>query len=149
MAKSQSVIARNELEGKVEERTAELQCIIEELRAENGEHKRAEDTNRRLAWIVESTDDAVLSRTPEGIITSWNAEEQLLLTKYAVDHFSDSAVIVASDARIVFANDVICNALGYTHEELLKLTVHDIDPSFPKGSGLITGAIFELNSSYP
>jgi nuclease A inhibitor-like protein len=24
-------------------------------------------------------------------------------------------------------------ALGYTHEELLKLTVHDIDPSFPKG----------------
>jgi C4-dicarboxylate-specific signal transduction histidine kinase len=55
------LIKNDELEGKVEERTAEQQRIIEESRAENSEHKRAEDTNRRLAWIVESTDVAVLT----------------------------------------------------------------------------------------
>ncbi len=40
------------------------------------ERRLAEDTNRRLAWIVESTDDAVLSRTPEGVITSWNTRAE-------------------------------------------------------------------------
>lgn len=60
------------------------------------------------------------------------AEEQLLLTKYSIDHVADSAFWVSSDARIVFVNDASCKSLGYTREELLQLTVHDIDPEFPE-----------------
>lgn len=60
------------------------------------------------------------------------AEEQLLLMKYTIDHFSDSAARIASDARFVFVNDACCKSLGYTREELLQLTVHDIDPNFPR-----------------
>jgi PAS domain S-box-containing protein len=37
------------------------------------ERKRAEEEISRLASIVESSDDAIISKTPEGIITSWNA----------------------------------------------------------------------------
>jgi PAS domain S-box-containing protein len=59
------------------------------------------------------------------------AEDQLLLMKYTIDHVFDSAAIIAPDARFIFANDACCKSLGYTREELLKLTVHDIDPNFP------------------
>lgn len=59
-------------------------------------------------------------------------EEQLLLIKYTIDHVAESAARIAPDARFVFVNEAFCKSLGYTREELLELTVHDIDPNFPR-----------------
>ncbi|NIT03391.1 PAS domain S-box protein, partial [Candidatus Saccharibacteria bacterium] len=41
---------------------------------------------------------------------------------------------VQSDARFVYVNEAACNSLGYSREELLSMTVYDIDPDFPEGA---------------
>ncbi|MDD2582267.1 MAG: PocR ligand-binding domain-containing protein, partial [Desulfuromonadaceae bacterium] len=58
------------------------------------------------------------------------AEEALQLTRISVDSASDAIFWVAPDARIVDVNEAACRSLGYTREELLRLSVHDVNTRF-------------------
>jgi len=59
-------------------------------------------------------------------------EETLRFTQFAIDQYSDAAFWMGQDAHFIYVNDAACNALGYSREELLTMTVHDIDPDFPE-----------------
>lgn len=67
-----------------------------------------------------------------GIIKEKRVEEKLQFTQFAVDRASDAAFWMGPDARLIYVNDAACRNLGYSKEELLSMTVHDIDPNLPK-----------------
>ena len=69
---------REHLEELVEERTAELRKANEQLQQEIMERKRAEESQAQLAAIVESSDDAIIGKTLDGIIFSWNSGAEKL-----------------------------------------------------------------------
>ena len=59
-------------------------------------------------------------------------EEALRLAQFCIDCASDSVFWLDIHGRVIYANDEACRALGYSSEELRSLTVHDIDPTFPR-----------------
>ena len=58
------------------------------------------------------------------------AEERLLFTKFAVDQAKDSIFWIGRDGRFVYVNEAACLTSGYSMDELLSMTVPDLDPSF-------------------
>ena len=61
-------------------------------------------------------------------------EEVHQLTQFSIDRAADAAFWIGPDARIYYVNEAACRILGYSKEELLALTVHDIDPNLPRSS---------------
>lgn len=59
------------------------------------------------------------------------AEEKLQRTQFASDHAPDCIFWCDKQARFHYANDAACRELGYTKEELLAMSVPDIDPDMP------------------
>ncbi len=97
--------ARDELEERVQERTAELAAANREIRAEIEERKEAETELRRseerYRQLFNSASDPLyqFAMTEEGL-----------------------------PGRFVAVNDAACRALGYSREELLALSPLDIQP---------------------
>ncbi|BCG47980.1 Sensory box histidine kinase/response regulator [Citrifermentans bremense] len=56
------------------------------------------------------------------------AEEMLQLTRVTVNAVSDAIFWAAPDGRVVDVNEAACLKLGYTREELLGMTIPEIDP---------------------
>ena len=56
------------------------------------------------------------------------ALQKLEMLQFAIDNSIVPFYFYDENANITYANKSACKALGYTYEELISLTVHDIDP---------------------
>lgn len=71
------------------------------------ERKRAEDSALRLASIVDSSDDAIVSKDLKGIILSWNAGAQRLFGYTAEEVIGKSVTILIPEDRLDEEPDIL------------------------------------------
>jgi len=57
------------------------------------------------------------------------AEEALRLTQFSVDRAADLIHWLDPEGRILFANEASCRRDGYSVEEMLSMTIFDLDPN--------------------
>ncbi len=57
-------------------------------------------------------------------------EEELLFTKLLMDRATDAVFWVTKDAQFLYVNDAACHMVGYCRQELLLMTMQDVDPEF-------------------
>jgi PAS domain S-box-containing protein len=58
-------------------------------------------------------------------------ERQSRLSEFAVNHSSLPTFWITPDGKVFRVNDATCKMMGYTEEELLRMTVPDFDPAYP------------------
>jgi PAS domain S-box-containing protein len=81
------------------------------------------DDNGQLVGLSEFCEDITLQK---------QAVESLRLTQFSVDQSSDAAFWTQESGDFIYVNEAACRVLGYTREELIGMTVHDVDPNFPR-----------------
>jgi diguanylate cyclase (GGDEF)-like protein/PAS domain S-box-containing protein len=59
-----------------------------------------------------------------------HSEQQLLLTQFAMDNASIGVFWIDFDGYILYANNHACTTLGYTKEELTRLSISNIKPDY-------------------
>jgi PAS domain S-box-containing protein len=70
-------------------------------------------------------------RLSEEIRNREAAESALRFTQFYLDRSRDCVIFSNREARILYVNQAVCRTLGYSREQLLTMTIHDIDPMFP------------------
>jgi PAS domain S-box-containing protein len=89
----------------------------------DGPHQR--EAQLRLA------DDGEIAVVVRDITSRREMEEMLRLMQVSVDQAPDAVLWIGPDGRFKHVNQAACSGLGYSREELLCMSVHDIDPELP------------------
>jgi PAS domain S-box-containing protein len=71
------------------------------------ERKRAEEVQARLAAIIESSDDAIISKTLDGIIRSWNAGAERLFGHTAAEAVGQPITLIIPPERLEEERDIL------------------------------------------
>jgi PAS domain S-box-containing protein len=62
------------------------------------------------------------------------ADERVLLTQFSIDRASDAVLWMDPGSHILNVNDAACRMLNYTREELIALSLQDLDPNVSEES---------------
>lgn len=92
----------------------------------------------------EDLEQRVSERTAELLLSM----EKLRFTQFAVDKANDQAFWHGRGGRICYANESACRSLGYDRDELIGMTVSDIDPDFTREDFDLMWRILQENGSH-
>ncbi|MGC4031740.1 MAG: ATP-binding protein [Tepidisphaeraceae bacterium] len=97
----------DELEIRVNERTAELKTANEKLLEEMKVRKEFEISRARLAAIVESSEDAIIGKSLDGKITDWNRGANELFGYESADIVGQSILTIVPAERHDEERDIL------------------------------------------
>ena len=105
-----------------------LQQKANSLKVEKAQRERVEEALLHLAAIVESSDDAIIGKNLEGIVTSWNAAAERIYGYSAEE-------IVGQPITLLFALDrqdefkqIMARIRRGERDDASELAVHDVPP---------------------
>jgi len=81
--------------------------LIRTVRAELAESHHSRELKARLAAIVQNSDDAIVSKTLDGIVTSWNAGAERLFGYTAEDIIGKSITTIIPESRLPEETDIL------------------------------------------
>jgi PAS domain S-box-containing protein len=79
---------------------------------EFAENKRMEEAGALLAAIVDSSDDAIVTKTPEGIITSWNRSAERIFGYTAAEAVGQHISLIIPEDRRAEEDEVFARLRG-------------------------------------
>jgi len=94
------------------------------IRADITDRKRAEETLARQAAIIESSDDAIISKTLEGVITSWNRGAEKLFGYSAREAVGQPMLMLFPPERVKEEADILARITrgeSVDHYETLRV----------------------------
>ena len=62
------------------------------------------------------------------------AEDDLKIKSFTLDNLAEEIIWLTAEGRVWDVNDVACKRLGYSRDELLLLSVADLNPFFPRSA---------------
>ncbi|MBF0562477.1 MAG: response regulator [Alphaproteobacteria bacterium] len=101
-------------------------------------HHGSEDEVHFVNTVAEMLGNIIWRRRMEATIRA--SEENL---RNLIEHAGDSVIVHDSNGRIITVNRLACTALGYSNEDLLQLSMSDIDPDYGDGTYLHRWAAME------
>ncbi|MBA4391419.1 MAG: hypothetical protein C0399_10855 [Syntrophus sp. (in: bacteria)] len=108
--------------------------ISRDITLRKKQEKQLQQYQEELGQLVEERTAELLkvnALLEQELVEHERTEEALRITQFSVDRSADPVFWIGPDARLLYVNDITCRVLGYSREELLSMTIHDIDNNFP------------------
>ncbi len=116
-----------------------LQKVVKTGQRQEGVEYRVQHISGTWRWHSSS---GTPTKNKDGLVTGYEgiarditerklAEDRLQRINFSIENLSESIFWVGESGRFTDVNIAACRKLGYTREELLTMSVADIDPNFP------------------
>jgi PAS domain S-box-containing protein len=96
----------------------QAEALIEAIMNDQSEMRRlqTEESDRARLAALNIMEDTIAAKREAEIV------------RFALDRSADAVYLIADDAHFIYVNESACRSLGYTSDELLNMSVIDIDP---------------------